>query len=255
MSQPPDNIDYARTANVARMHAAAARESGDPAARSTPISLGIIAAIVAIGMTAGSYFGANKGDLSSANVKGFGYSPKFSGVHAGSAEMSPQEKHKPENWRALGKGKYAQCQGCHQPTGEGIPGQYPPLKGSEWVTGGHKRLVAILQHGVNGPLKVAGKGYNGQMQPLGGPMSDTDLAQLLSYIRNEWGNKAGDIYEDQVKALRKELGDRSPYAEPELLAIPADANAPESEWIKKLAAPAGGAAPAAATPAPAPAAK
>ena len=90
------------------------------------------------------------------------------------------------------------------------------------------------------------------MQPLGAGLPDKDLAQLLSYIRNEWGNKASIIYEDQVKAVRKELGNRSPYSEAELRAIPADANAPASEWIEKLkagAAPAGGAPAAAAPPA------
>lgn len=251
----PDNIDYAHTSNVARMHAAAAREKGEPVAKPSPIPLGIIAAIAALAIIAGSYRGANTGsDFSAANIKGYDYPRNYRGVPpVGPAELSPLELHQPENWILAGKAKYGTCAACHAGNGEGQPGQFPPLKGSEFVVNGEKRLVAILQHGINGSLTVNGKPYNGQMMPLGAGLPDKDLAQLLSYIRNEWGNKASVIYEDQVKALRAELGNRSPYSEAELRAIPEDANAPVSEWIEKLKAPAAPAAgtPAAAAPAPA----
>ena len=256
MSAPTDNIDYSPTSNVARLHAAAAREKGDPAAKATPISLRIIGAIVVIGILAGSYRGANTGtDVSAANIKGYDYPLKFDGVSVtGGAGLTPLELHQSKNWIAAGKTKYGQCAACHTGTGEGQPGQFPPLKGSEFVIKGEKRVISILQHGINGSLTVNGKPFNGQMQPLGGAMPDKDLAQLLSYIRNEWGNSASVIYEDQVKAVRKDIGNRAPYSEAELRAIPEDANAPVSEWIEKLkagAAPAAGKPPAAGTPAPA----
>jgi len=99
MSASPDNIDYQHTSNVARMHAAVAREKSDPTAEGSPISLGIIAAIAGIAMIAGSYYGANKGDnLSVANTKGYDYTRSFAGVQAVSGgDIPPLEKHQPAN--------------------------------------------------------------------------------------------------------------------------------------------------------------
>ncbi len=253
MSAPTDNIDYAPTSNVARLHAAVAREKEDPAAKASPIPLGIIAAVAAIAILAGNYFGGNTGtSFAVANIKGYDYPLEFDGIGGAAApELSPLELHQRENWLAAGKAKYAQCTACHLGTGEGQPGQFPHLKGAEFVVNGEKRLIAILQHGISGSLTVDGKPFNGVMQPLGSGMPDKDLAQLLSYIRNEWGNKASMIYEDQINAVRKEIGNRSPYTEAELRAIPQDANAPPSKWpdeLLKAGAPAAPAAPASASP-------
>lgn len=265
MSTPPDNIDYSHTSNVTRMHAAAAREKGDPTAQSTPISLGIIAAISGIAILAGNYFGGNTGsDFGAANIKGYEYPRHFDGAEGGPPPPPTElEKHQPANWAAIGKAVYGTaCGSCHGPEGTGIPGQYPHLKGSEFVVGGEQRLTAILLHGVTGALTVDGKAFNGQMQPLGATtLNPTQLAQVLSYIRTAWGNSASVIYEDQIKEAKKLLGDRPSYTEAELRALPNDAALPKSEWPAKLAggaaapaapgakAPAGAAAPA---PAPAP---
>lgn len=260
MSAPIENIDYAHTSNVARMHAAAARESGDPTANATPISLGVVAGLIGIAMLAGSYFGGNKGkDLSAANIKGYDYPREYDGVAgAGGGELDPLQLHQPENWIAAGKALFStNCQSCHQASGAGVPGTYPPLAGSEFVINGEKRPISILIHGLNGSVIVNGKAYNGQMPPQGAK-PNTEIAQLLSYIRSEWGNKASIIYEDQVAAVRKEIGTRSGYTGDEIRALPADASAPPSVWPDKLKAaagpPAAGAAPAA-KPAAAPAAK
>lgn len=256
MSSPsspmPDNIDYARTANVARLHAAVAREAGEPAAQPVPISLWAVVAIAVVSICAGSFF---SGALSDHKLQ------PPAGASTGGG-LSDEELHQPANWILAGKSKYSQCTACHGANGEGQPGQFPPLKGSEFVIHGEKRLVAILLHGLSGPLTVDGKPYNNVMPKLGGAasMTDKDLAQLLSYIRNEWGNKASVIYEDQIKALKGEIGDRpGPFTEAEIRAIPQDAPAPPSAWPAKLEKAAAGAAapaaaaPAAAAPAPAPA--
>lgn len=231
-----ENIDYARTVNVARMHSAAAREKSEPEAKPTPVSLWVVVFIGALGIIAGGYFQANTGSsLGSANKLGYSYALTYpEGAGGGAATLSEEELHLPDNWKMAGKAIYAQCVACHSANGEGQPGLYPPLKGSEFVIKGEKRLAAILQHGITGALTVNGKPYNGQMQPLGAGMTDKQLAQLLTYIRNEWGNQASVIYEDQIKALRKELGNRPAYTETELRAIPEDANAPASEWVEKL---------------------
>jgi mono/diheme cytochrome c family protein len=143
----PDNIDYAHTSNVARLHAAAARERSEPVAKPTPISLSIIAGIIALALIAGSYLGANKGsDFSAANIKGYFYPLTFSGVEtSGTIELSEPEQRLPENWLAAGKTVYGNnCVTCHTATGEGQAGLYPPLKASEFVIKGEKLLVAIL---------------------------------------------------------------------------------------------------------------
>jgi mono/diheme cytochrome c family protein len=254
MSAPSDNIDYEHTSNVARMHAAVAREKNDPVAAPTPIPITIIAAITAIGMIAGSYFGGNTGtDFSAANIKGYDYPSKYDGVSETTDKtMDPKTEHEPNNWIAAGKALYANnCNACHQATGQGVAGTFPPLAGSEFVIKGEKQLIAILLHGLGGPLTVNGKGYNGQMPPQGGK-SNKDIAQLVSYVRNDWGNKASVVYEDQVAAVRKELGARSVYTETEIRALGENENAPPSEWPAKLSAPAGApAAASAAAPAPA----
>ncbi len=250
MSAPTDNIDYEHTSNVARLHAAVAREKSDPVAAPTPIPITIIAAITVIGMIAGSYFGGNTGtDFSVANVKGYDYPAKYDGLQESPDKgMDPVEEHRPANWIAAGKALYSNnCNACHQATGQGVPGTFPPLAGSEFVTKGEKQLIAILLHGIGGPLSVNGKAFNGQMPPQGGK-SNKEIAQIISYIRNDWGNTASVVYEDQVAAVRKELGARSVYTEAEIRAIGENENAPPSEWPAKLAAPAG-APPAPAAPA------
>ncbi|HEX2751467.1 MAG TPA: cytochrome c, partial [Verrucomicrobiales bacterium] len=170
MSLPtPDNIDYARTSNVARMHAAVAREKIEPIAKATPITLGVIAGIAALAFVAGAYFGSNTGPinrLGDANVKGYGYKPYFGeGLGSGAKPLTPEQQHEPDVWIAAGKQVYANCASCHQTSGTGVAGQYPPLKDSEFVTKGEKRLVAVLHHGVAGSLTVNGQSFNGVMEP------------------------------------------------------------------------------------------
>lgn len=92
-----------------------------------------------------------------------------------------------------GKIYQAKCQGCHQPTGMGDGANYPPLGGSEWVAGDTKSLAAIILYGVKGPIKVAGKTWNGNMPAQAQGMTSTDLAAVMTYIRNSFGNEAGDV--------------------------------------------------------------
>lgn len=126
---------------------------------------------------------------------------------------------------ALGKAKYeTTCAGCHQSTGAGSPGVAPPLAGSEWVTtAGVGRAVRIVFNGVKGPIEVAGKQYNmNPMLPgLGYTMTHAELAALLSYVRNSWGNKAPFVTEEQVTRVFEKIKDRSEqWTAEELLAVP-----------------------------------
>jgi len=111
---------------------------------------------------------------------------------------------------AQGKRSYdTVCGLCHGYDGMGKPGQAPPLAGSEWVnTKGVNRLVRIPLAGLNGPLTVQGKDWNLSMAAMGAALSDTDLANVLTYIRQSWGNQAGPVTADDVKSVRSSLGTR-----------------------------------------------
>jgi mono/diheme cytochrome c family protein len=111
---------------------------------------------------------------------------------------------KPLSPAEIGKKLYAQnCANCHQATGMGQPGVYPPMAGSEWVTGSKERLTLILLAGLNGPLSVKGDSYGAQVMPAWATVfTDEKLANLLTYLRSDWGNKADAITADEVAAVR-----------------------------------------------------
>lgn len=96
----------------------------------------------------------------------------------------------------------AHCVACHQATGKGLPGVFPPLDGSEWVHGDARTLANILLHGINGEMEVAGNTYQGAM-PAFHQLSDAELAALASYIRSSWSNKAEAVPADLFAKERK----------------------------------------------------
>lgn len=100
---------------------------------------------------------------------------------------------------------FATCVACHQATGLGIPNVFPPLAGSEWVNGPVENLIRIQLRGLMGPITVKGQAYNSVMPP-NSMMSDKDIAEVLTYVRSTWGNKASAVTPDMVKALRSEVG-------------------------------------------------
>jgi len=119
----------------------------------------------------------------------------------------------------LGKRVYtANCMVCHQANGQGQAGVYPPLAGSEWVTEPQheKHIIGIVLYGLNGPITVKGAEFNNAMTPFGGVLNDQQIANVLTYIRSEWGNEAPEITAEQVAALRAELGARGPWTVSEL---------------------------------------
>ncbi len=97
-------------------------------------------------------------------------------------------------------GRY--CASCHQANGKGDGTRFPPLAGSEWVTGDKKRLIQVVVHGLSGPITVNGVGYNEAM-PANGYLNDRQLAAILSYIRKSWGNDAGFITTNEIPRNRR----------------------------------------------------
>ena len=105
-----------------------------------------------------------------------------------------------------GKALYAaQCAACHQATGAGLPGVFPPLDGAEWVQGEPRVLANILLHGITGEITVKGNKYQGAM-PAFPQLSDAELAGIASFIRSNWSNKAEAL---QAELFAKERADGS----------------------------------------------
>ncbi|HTE31912.1 MAG TPA: c-type cytochrome, partial [Chryseolinea sp.] len=126
---------------------------------------------------------------------------------------------------ATGKAIYVRegyCNTCHQPDGMGLSASgFPPLAGTPWVTGNEERLIKIALKGLYGPIEVLEKKYEGQvpMTPFEGLLEkDEDVAAVLTYVRNSFGNKASVISADQVKRVRNSIKNKSGfYTSAELL--------------------------------------
>jgi len=107
---------------------------------------------------------------------------------------------------AEGKKTYASnCSMCHQLTGEGIPGVFPPLAKSDYMeklaTDGREALVRIPHAGLSGKITVNGKEYNGAMPAIAN-ISDQELAEVITYVTNSWGNQAKAFSVEEVNAAR-----------------------------------------------------
>lgn len=116
------------------------------------------------------------------------------------------------------------CALCHNSDGTGKPNQAPPLAGSEWVlVENPARLIHIPLYGLVGPIEVKGQKmvFPSGMVAMGAALPDEDVAAVLSYMRQAWGNKASPVTAEQVKAVKKEVGARTqPFTPEELLKIP-----------------------------------
>src|SRR4051812_30039339 len=102
------------------------------------------------------------------------------------------------------------CVGCHQATGLGQAGTFPPLAGSEWVLAPNpSRVIRIVLNGLQGPVQVAGNEYNNNaMVPWKDILDDQKIADVLTYIRADWGNKAPPVTPAQVKKVREKAQNR-----------------------------------------------
>ncbi len=131
--------------------------------------------------------------------------------------------------RELGKKLFnnAACNTCHQVTGLGQPGIYPPLVGSEWVLGTEERVIRIVLYGLQGKVTVKGTDYSAAAMPSFGKVagsgfnwSDDKIAAVLTYVRSEWGNNAAAITAAQVAAIHAKEGDRKAWTAEELAKLP-----------------------------------
>lgn len=99
-----------------------------------------------------------------------------------------------------GKNTYEHnCAACHQMQGQGIEGSFPPLAKSDYLASKTNAIRAVV-HGLQGPITVNGKQYNGVMPKLG--LSDSEVANVLTYIYKNWGNQGFEVTEAEVRAQR-----------------------------------------------------
>ena len=110
---------------------------------------------------------------------------------------------------ALGQDVYARdgyCATCHGADGKGLQAAgFPPLAGADWVTGSKKRLAQIALDGLIGPITVLGEQYSGTvpMTPFKNLLTDEELAAVLTYVRNSFGNEASQVTPEEVGAVRE----------------------------------------------------
>ncbi|GAB4178190.1 MAG: hypothetical protein Fur0032_18550 [Terrimicrobiaceae bacterium] len=228
--------------NVSKVHGSILRERAEPRDGYEPISLWLITFCFALIFWAGMYLVGHSG--------GFRSDVYNSNLVAWDGAGAATQKGPPDPM-VVGKKVFTQyCAVCHQSTGLGVEGQFPPLVASEWVLSqdwhGDNHLVKIVLNGLQGPITVKGKPYNNAMAPWGGVLKDEQIAAVLTYIRNEWGNTAPPITSEFVAQVRADTAGRAePWTQKDLQAI-------ERVFIESVAPAADTPPPANAAPAPAP---
>src|SRR5881398_920847 len=213
-------MDYGEQADVQKVHAAVQREKREPRVGAEPLSIWLIAVYGLALFFGGAYLGRYSGNFSGEALDPYGGEPQAMKKAAGPqgaqqvAELSPRDRGK--------KIFAANCQTCHQANGLGVPGQYPPLAGSEFTTGGSQRMVMIVLKGLQGPVTVKGQQYGtAVMQPWDKTLTDKQIADVMTYERSEWGNSASPVTPDQIAAFRKALASHpESFTAPEILSAP-----------------------------------
>jgi len=95
------------------------------------------------------------------------------------------------------------CMACHQASGSGVPGMYPTLQKTDWVEGDKERLIGILLNGQQGEITVNGQVFRGVMPPHQ-YLTDEQIADVLTFVRSNFGNSAGPVLPEEVTRLRQQ---------------------------------------------------
>jgi mono/diheme cytochrome c family protein len=122
-------------------------------------------------------------------------------------ELTPEEKEALRLERKISSGEKVfavRCASCHQANGLGIAGQYPPLDGSNWVTADPGIITNIILKGLKGEIVVKGETYgtSAAVNMAAVAISDREIANVVTYVRQAWGNNVDEIFEDEVAAIR-----------------------------------------------------
>lgn len=215
-------LDYG--ADVERIHRAIRREPRDPVEGREPAPWFMWAAVAFALFWGGWYLGRYGGEFGVRTHTALGTRDAGTAMEAArltaSAELDPVR---------AGQAVYDKhCSSCHQATAAGVPGAFPPLVESEWVTGSPETLTRILLHGLTGPVEVRGAMYNNLMPAWREVLQDEEIAAVATYIRQLAPNAAPPVATELVTRLREAHADRAtPWTAPDLetlegAAAPAD---------------------------------
>lgn len=216
-SQPDPRIDQAAVTDQSLLaaHEKLLGPQADDKAKYKLMPLGLLFFFSGLIFIGGTYLGRFSGHFHPQVYNEYALPPK-KGEGPAVAAIDPI---------VLGRSVYNQvCASCHQATGLGLPPAFPPLAGSEWVLGSEERVVRLVLHGLQGPIKVKGVDYNSVM-PAMGPGSGFNLspervAAVLTFIRQEWGNAAPAVSAAKVTEVRGKEGNRGAWTVAELEKIP-----------------------------------
>lgn len=198
MTSPSQKPDLDESINVTEAHGRMVRETGAAAREhriadngTEPVSLGVVIACGFVLLIAGAVLG-DAGTL-------FSYKTTFRDGYVrssaeGAADTGPQPKPALDAFMAKGAKIYSsKCNGCHGADAKGDGANYPSLVGSKWVIEDTQTLAMVILNGLQGPIST-GKTYGpGMMPPQGIGMSPEDLAGVMTYVRNNFGNSTGDV--------------------------------------------------------------
>lgn len=166
----------------------------------------VLVALAALGLGWSGYAGGMDG-----TSEQFGVDPAGERVMAGVDLSALQE--------ADGEQIYtSRCATCHQASGKGVPGVFPPVTGTDYVTGEKGQLIRVILHGLSGEIEVGGQTYSGSMPPWGSFLSNEEVAAVSTYLRQNFGNEASEVTPSEVQAVRSAHSDRSqPWTADELV--------------------------------------
>jgi nitrite reductase (NO-forming) len=161
----------------------------------------------------------NKGALGMLKVEGPGFKDVYSGkeidsvyladkaasagVVAAATESAQKGVLSLEQQVKAGETLFAgTCSVCHQSTGEGLPGIFPPLAKSDYLAKDKRHAIEIVLNGLSGPVTVNGKAFNSVMPPMS-QLNDDEVANILTYVHNSWGNPGGKVTAEEVAEVRR----------------------------------------------------
>ncbi len=221
----PKKPDLEESINVAQQHAAVSR-SVSAASREQqlrenglePVSVWLFIAGSIIAIIAGSVL------FKSNNILGYDEFVKSGYIQAEDNNVPPPVPQGAVEVIYMAKGKElysGSCAGCHAADGNGA--SCPPLAGSSWVVDSPYVPAMILKHGVHEKLVVKGKDWSATMPAVGGSFNDMEMASVIYYIQNSFGNKVGNLYTlEQISQINKDNDGRTavgPSTAPELRSL------------------------------------
>lgn len=192
---------------LVEVHSQLSRDKDEPAEGFSLTPIFIVFLFCGFGFWAGLYLTQNSGNFA---PSAFDLNAPKASLAGGPVAFEPDA--------AKGEKLFlANCAACHQATGLGVPGAFPPLVKSIWVTGSEDRLVKAILAGLAGEIEVNGVKYNGNMPNIGAGLKDGQIAHIATYVRQAWGNVAEPVMDTKVTEVRKAIGNRAQYSPADLL--------------------------------------